>query len=143
MRHAHGFGQIKDYYNKYKEAADTDTKARWSNQLRWEVARHSIGEELVVYPMFEQYLGAKGKALADEDRAEHLGVKKLLYNLESLSVGTSEHDSTLKQIMDHLLPHMEHEEAQDLVQLEAVLPEGASASTATKFQRTKKFVPTQ
>ena len=50
---------------------DLDQQERWANEFRWELARHSAGEELVVYPSFEKYLGAEGKRMADEDRAEH------------------------------------------------------------------------
>ncbi|KAF8155803.1 hypothetical protein B0H34DRAFT_659418, partial [Crassisporium funariophilum] len=48
---------------------NTDAQERWSCQLIWEVARHTIGEELVVYPLMEKHLGAEGKKLAVEDRA--------------------------------------------------------------------------
>lgn len=132
-----------DYYDKFKEAADADTKERWSNQLRWEVARHAVGEEIVVYPLMEQYLGAKGKELADEDRTQHQEVKELLYKLESLSAGTDEHNNTLQRVMAHLKPHNDSEENNDLPPLEAALPEGASADAAARFKRTKKFVPTR
>lgn len=64
--------QIEAYYNEYKKASgDIDAQTRWSNQLTWEIARHSIGEELVVYPLLEEALGDKGKQLADEDRSDH------------------------------------------------------------------------
>jgi len=43
----------------------------WANQFRWELARHSVGEELLLYPAFEKHLGAEGKKMADEDRADH------------------------------------------------------------------------
>ena len=61
-----------DYYDQYvKASGDADAQERWSNQFRWEVARHAVGEELVVYPLMEKHLGAKGKELADHDRADH------------------------------------------------------------------------
>ena len=132
-----------EYYDKYKEATDVDIKERWSNQLRWEVARHAVGEEIVVYPLMEQYLGQKGKDLADEARKQHVEVKELLYRLESLSAGTAEHSDTLRRVMEHLRPHNDSEEINDLPPLEAALPEGASEEAATKFKRTKKFVPTR
>ncbi|KZV59892.1 hypothetical protein PENSPDRAFT_594751 [Peniophora sp. CONT] len=135
--------EMYDYYDKFKEATDADTKERWSNQLRWEVARHAVGEEIVVYPLMEQYLGAKGKELADEDRTQHQEVKELLYKLESLSAGTDEHNNTLQRVMAHLKPHNDSEETNDLPPLEAALPEGASADAAARFKRTKKFVPTR
>lgn len=61
-----------DLYKKARDAGDTDKAERWSRQLIWEVARHAVGEEIVVYPLMEQHLGAEGKRLADEDRAQHM-----------------------------------------------------------------------
>lgn len=63
-----------EYHDKYKEAfsrGDAGACDRWANQLRWEVARHAVGEEIVVYPLMEKHLGQKGKELADHDRHEH------------------------------------------------------------------------
>lgn len=63
--------EIKEYAENIRKATDDDTRARWQNQFTWELARHSIGEELVVYPAFAKHLGPKGKEMADKDRAEH------------------------------------------------------------------------
>jgi hypothetical protein len=63
-----------EYYTAYKKAytaGDHDTAAKFSHQLRWEIARHAVGEELVVYPLMEEKMGDKGKKLADHDREEH------------------------------------------------------------------------
>jgi len=60
------------YYDEYvKSTGDTDAQDRWARQLIWEVARHAVGEELVIYPLMERHLGAQGQRLADEDRADH------------------------------------------------------------------------
>jgi hypothetical protein len=60
------------YYDQYvKSTGDADAQDRWARQLIWEVARHAIGEELVIYPLMERHLGAQGQRLADEDRADH------------------------------------------------------------------------
>jgi hemerythrin superfamily protein len=66
--------ELKDYYNEVVNSTDHDHQQRFGNQFVWELARHSISEELVVYPAMEKYMGAKGKQLADEDRQEHHGV---------------------------------------------------------------------
>lgn len=62
--------ELEDAYNQILSAATADDKRRWQNQFTWELARHSIGEELLIYPAFERNL-ADGKQLADKDRAEH------------------------------------------------------------------------
>lgn len=58
-------------YNEYKRAPDHNMKTRWAHQLTWAVARHSVSEEIVVYPLFEKRLGDQGKKMADTDRKEH------------------------------------------------------------------------
>jgi len=68
--------ELHDYYSKIMSSNDEDTMTRYQNLFTWELARHSIGEELVVYPAFEKFLGQKGKEMADKDRQEHLEVKK-------------------------------------------------------------------
>ena len=58
-----------------------DEQQRWANEFRWELARHSVAEELIVYPAFEKYLGAEGQKLAHADRAEQQEVSPLLFSL--------------------------------------------------------------
>jgi len=61
-----------EYYTQYLNSkGDPDAQERWARQLTWEVARHAVGEEIVIYPLMEKHLGAEGKALADKDRADH------------------------------------------------------------------------
>ncbi|KAF9044216.1 hypothetical protein BJ165DRAFT_1347876 [Panaeolus papilionaceus] len=133
------------FYNEYtKNNGNPEMQSKWARQLIWEVARHAVGEELVVYPLMEKHLGAEGKRLADEDRAEHQQqVKEMLYNIESLNPGTQEYSSLLKSVMDHLRPHNDSEEQKDLPLLEKAIGVEASADAAASFKRTKKFVPTR
>ncbi len=63
--------EIEKYYNNILAATDNDDKTRWQNQFVWELARHSIGEELVVYPAMEKSMGDKGTEMAEKDRQEH------------------------------------------------------------------------
>jgi hypothetical protein len=67
----HDHKELKENYENIKFATDDDTKTRWRNQFTWELARHSIGEELVVYPAFEKYIKPGGHEMAEKDRQEH------------------------------------------------------------------------
>ncbi|KAJ2933031.1 hypothetical protein H1R20_g4060, partial [Candolleomyces eurysporus] len=136
--------EILAFYTEYKAAAgNLDQQERWANQLTWEIARHSIGEELVVYPLLEKALGDKGHALAEHDREDHQLVKDGLKKMEGLKVGSVEFDSTLKTIMDNLEEHIQTEEEQDFPQLETAIGLEKSVETAKSFERTKMFVPTR
>lgn len=64
--------ELETYYNEViQNPGRHDHQQRFGNQFTWELARHSIGEELIVYPAFEKYLGVEGKQMAEEDRREH------------------------------------------------------------------------
>lgn len=67
--------ELREYADNIRNARDQNTKAEWQNQLTWELARHAIAEELVVYPALKKYLGVEGKQRADEDRAAHQSVR--------------------------------------------------------------------
>jgi hemerythrin superfamily protein len=68
----HDHRELEQYYNEViNNPSNHDHQQRFGNQFTWELARHSIGEELVVYPAMEKYLGDKGKQMAEEDRKEH------------------------------------------------------------------------
>jgi len=133
------------YYTMFEKALkdnDPDAVGRWGNQLRWEVARHAAGEEIVVYPLMEKYMGAEGLRLANEDREQHLQVKKLLQDAENYDAGSLELTNIMKEVIEHLKPHNESEENNDLPALELAIGEAHSREAAQSFSRTKKFVPT-
>lgn len=63
--------ELEEYYNEVVNSTDHDHQQRYGNQFTWELARHSVGEELVLYPAYEKYLGDKGREWAEHDRQEH------------------------------------------------------------------------
>ncbi|KAF5382333.1 hypothetical protein D9757_008460 [Collybiopsis confluens] len=136
--------EMYEYYQNYQKAAgDADAQARWARQLTWEIARHAVGEEIVVYPLMEKHMGEEGLELADQDRADHQTVKEQLYKLDSLTAGTDEYDTLIKQVMAHLRTHNDSEEIKDLPQLEPKLGAEGSQQAAASFKTTKKFAPTR
>jgi hemerythrin superfamily protein len=66
--------QLHDYYNRVVNSKDPDEQERYGNAFIWELARHSIAEEIVVYPAFERDIQNGGQSIADKDRAQHQDV---------------------------------------------------------------------
>ncbi|KAF7942631.1 uncharacterized protein EAE97_006085 [Botrytis byssoidea] len=135
--------EIRQYADEIRQATDDDTRARWQNQFTWELARHSIGEELVVYPAFAKHLGVQGQKMADEDRAEHQTVKEALYKLQKLKPSDEDLIPTLDALMKNLNEHIKGEESNDLPALESALDNNESQAIAKSFGRTKAFVPSR
>ena len=67
--------EIESHYDKLLKSPDMDEQTRFQNLFTWELARHSIGEELIVYPAFEKHLSG-GADMANKDRQEHFEVYK-------------------------------------------------------------------
>jgi len=137
--------ELKRYYDEVVHSRDLDHQQKFGNQFVWELARHSIGEELIVYPAMEKYMGARGKSLADEDRQEHHEVKEHLKVFQNLSSSDPEFVPKIKVIWDLLEKHIDEEENRDLPALEESLKPYAreSDSLASQFEKTKHFVPTR
>ncbi|KAF9350997.1 hypothetical protein BGX26_010884 [Mortierella sp. AD094] len=138
----HDHRELEDAYNKILSSTSEDDKTRWQNQFTWELARHSVGEELVVYPAMEKHL-KNGTQMADKDRRDHAAVKEKLYKFQSLKSTDHDFEPTLKDLWRDLALHIKDEEEQDLVALENAMQESESQDLCHSFQRTKKFAPTR
>ncbi|KAL3474262.1 hemerythrin HHE cation binding domain-containing protein [Aspergillus californicus] len=134
--------EIEDYYNKLLNSTTDNEKIQWQNQFTWELARHSIGEELVVYPQFENNL-PDGRDMADKDRKQHQSVKEQLKQFQNMKPSHPEFESTIKALMQDLSEHIKEEESHDLPKLEDALTAERSEELATSFGRTKMFVPSR
>ncbi|KAL1953563.1 hypothetical protein VTO42DRAFT_2590 [Malbranchea cinnamomea] len=134
--------EIEGWYDKIINPTNEDEQVRAQNQFVWELARHSIGEELVVYPALEKHVEG-GKQLAERDRQEHQVVKEMLKKFQDMKPSEPNYISTIKNLMDNLSQHIKEEESEDLVKLEQALDQADSESLANSFHRTKAFVPTR
>jgi len=135
--------EIFAWYDAYQATrADPKEAEKWKNQFVYEVARHSVSEEIVMYPALEKY-ALNGKALADEARKEHDQVKADLYLVDLHKVKDCEdYDKVIAKVAEELRVHIEKEEREDLPALMNSLPAGEAERMASSFERTKYLVPT-
>lgn len=153
--------ELRGWYDKIVNPANEDEQVRAQNQFAWELARHSVGEELVVYPAMEQHVSG-GKELADRDRQEHQvvcltpgnrkgqtynadgkQVKEVLKQFQNMSPSDANYMPTIKNLMENLSKHMKEEEIEDLVKLDKALSQDQKESLGKSFDRTKAFVPSR
>ncbi|KAI1104557.1 hypothetical protein F4804DRAFT_306891 [Jackrogersella minutella] len=134
--------QIESYYDKIVNSKDHDVQLRYQNAFVWELARHGVAEELVVYPSIETGLN-DGQNMADKDRAEHQVTKEQLYKFQNLTPGDRDFIPTLESLMKDLRIHIKEEEEHDLVKLEEALLPTRSRNLAEQFEMTKSFIPTR
>jgi hypothetical protein len=146
---------LEEYYQEYLKAkGNTDEQQKIANQFIWEVetppqkvlncqlARHHVGEELVVYPVMQKVL-TDGNDLVSKDRNAHHDVAELLYRLQEKSTSDPDFPKTFDEVMGVLRPHLRDEEETDIPELEAKLSREESARLAKQFTKTKKLAPTR
>lgn len=134
--------QIEKYYNKIVSSKDHDVQRRYQNAFVWELARHAIAEELVVYPSLETGVN-DGKVMADKDRAEHQVTKEQLYKFQNMTPEDRDFIPTLESLMQDLRMHIKEEEEHDLPKLEEALVPSRSRRLAEQFETMKSFTPTR
>ncbi|KAJ5499379.1 hypothetical protein N7453_008430 [Penicillium expansum] len=119
--------RLESYYNIIMNSEDEDEQTRFQNQFTWELARHAVAEELVVFPALEK-ARSDGKEKIDDDRREHSALKEMLYVFQDLNC---------------LAKHMRDEESNDLVILEETLTSDESEKLGQSLSRTKMFLPSR
>ncbi|KAG0158822.1 hypothetical protein PDIDSM_6342 [Penicillium digitatum] len=134
--------EIESYYGKLITSQNEDEQTRFQNLFTWELARHSIGEELIVYPLFEKLL-SEGVAMANKDRDQNLKVKKQLKAFQKMTPSDAQFVPTVRELMENLTEHIKEEENDDLPKLEQALTQEDSEEYSKSFGRTKMFVPSR
>lgn len=140
----HDHRELEEFYTSYKKARqnrDEEEAEKWFNQFVWELCRHSVGEELVVYPLMDT-LGPKGKELADKDRADHQKVKNELEEILRLN-DPDRSETLLDRLMEDLRQHIKDEETDDLEFLKQNADPKTLETAAQAFMYGKKIAPTR
>ncbi|CAI7567356.1 unnamed protein product [Penicillium palitans] len=134
--------RLESYYNIIVNSEDEDEQTRFQNQFTWELARHAVAEELVVFPALEK-VRSDGKEKIDDDRREHSALKEMIYVFQDLNSSDPRFFPTITMLMEGLARHMRDEEANDLVILEETLTSDESEELGETLGRTKMFLPSR
>ena len=135
--------EMKEYFRELEAATDAGTRRDVADKLTAEVARHSVAEEMYVYPAARRVL-PDGDALVDEELQEHAEAEELLKRWEGMSGDDPEFMSVYTQIRDGLLHHIDEEEEPKLfVQMQQALSHDELEELGAKITRAKKLAPTR
>ncbi|KAK8852032.1 HHE domain-containing protein [Apiospora arundinis] len=134
--------KIEAYYDRMTKLDDPVYQEEYQNAFVWKLSRHSIAEEIVLYPNLERCV-EKGNYIASQDRHEHYKLKRELKRFQKLRPSSPEFMPTLDRLWKELKTHMQEEEAHDLVKLEEAISESKSRAIADSFEYWKGASPTR
>lgn len=88
-----------------------------ADHLTSELVRHSVAEEMYVYPAARKAL-ADGNDVADQEIAEHAEVERLLKDLEGLDATDPRFEDLIGRVITEVRHHMREEERRLLPRLQ-------------------------
>ncbi len=104
-------------------ASSDDARSRrkeLAEQVTIELVRHSVAEEVLVYPQAERKLSEDE---VEHAREEHAEAERTLQRLEKLDADDPNFDDELSQLMREIRHHIEDEEGQMFAHMREVIDE--------------------
>jgi hemerythrin superfamily protein len=135
--------QMFDELESLRGAASEEAKARrkeLADQVTIELVRHSVAEEVLVYPKVEQEISAEE---AQHARKEHAQAEETLARLEKLDADNPAFDDELATLMREIRHHIEEEEDQTFAHMRQAMEPGELRSLGGRVQAFKKVAPTR
>lgn len=113
-----------------------------ADQVITALVKHSIAEEMYLYPTVRQHV-TEGGALADKELQDHIRAERTMKDLESRKPDDPEFDRLLTTLMREIRTHIEDEEQNLFPKLRAACTQQKLAELGEKVRRAKKTAPTR
>jgi hemerythrin-like domain-containing protein len=124
-------------------AATDEQQARrkdLADQVTIELVRHSVAEEVLVYPEVEDKVSAEE---AEHAREEHAEAEETLKRLERLDADDPAFDDELATLMAEIRHHIEDEEGEMFAHMRQVIDAEELRKLGDRVEAFKKVAPTR
>jgi hemerythrin superfamily protein len=111
-----------------------------TDQVTIELVRHSVAEEVLVYPEVDAKIS---KDEAEHAREEHAEAEETLHRLEKLDADDPAFDDELATLMQEIRHHIEDEEGQMFAHMRQVIDEDELRKLGGAVEAFKKVAPTR
>jgi hemerythrin superfamily protein len=133
------FGELETLKGASTDEAQQRRK-ELTEQVTIELVRHSVAEEVLVYPRVEGEVSAEE---AEHAREEHAEAEETLQRLEKLDADSAAFDDELATLMKEIRHHIEDEEGQMFAHMRQVLDPDELRKLGTAVEAFKKVAPTR
>jgi hemerythrin-like domain-containing protein len=134
--------EVIDLLQQIKISTDAEERRDLADTVISELVRHSVAEEMYVYPAMKKYL-PDGDQAVDHDVEEHKELEKTMKKLESVDAQSSDFTQLLADLENILRDHVRDEENEQFPQLRAQVPGEELIEIGEKVENAKKLAPTR
>ncbi|QCU79164.1 hemerythrin domain-containing protein [Citricoccus sp. SGAir0253] len=107
-----------------------------------EVVRHSVAEEMYVYPAMEKHL-PNGPEEVEHDKKEHDEIVQVMKALEDVDAATPRFMELVRDLEGQLRHHVDDEESDQFPRLRAGIPADELVELGRKVEKAKTAAPTR
>ena len=107
-----------------------------------ELVRHSVAEEMYLYPAVRQHLPG-GDQIADKELEDHSGVERILKDLEQMQPQDGDFDRLVTTLQSEVTEHVCDEEQRLFAMMREHCPQSSLDELGDKVRQAKKTAPTR
>src|ERR687894_2727383 len=119
---------------------DRERRKELTDQVTIELVRHSVAEEVIVYPKVEDKVSAEE---VEHAREEHAEAEETMQRLEKLDADDPAFDDELATLMSEIRHHIEDEEGQMFAHMREVIDQEELETLGARVEAFKKVAPTR
>ena len=134
--------EVSELFDQIEATTDPVARRDLADTLISELVRHSVAEEMYVYPAIRDHF-PDGDAVVDGDTREHKELEALMKQLEGADATEPEFMTTLAQTRRVFEKHITDEESAQFPELRQHVPQDSLVELMGKVQTAKKIAPTR
>ena len=134
--------EVLDLLEQAKASDDAGERRELADVAISELVRHSVAEEMFVYPVMREQLPDGDEAVAS-DVSEHKELETIMKKLEGADPQHAEFDDLLLQLEAALRGHVRDEEGLQFPYLRAQIAHSELVELAEKVELAKRVAPTR
>jgi hemerythrin superfamily protein len=131
-----------DLLGQIVSSTDPGERRELADTVISEVVRHSVAEEMYVYPAMRQYL-PDGQQAVKHDTEEHQQLEEVMKQLEAVGASDPRFDALVQEMTDKLRHHAHDEETEQFPRLRELAPREELVKLRDKVDSAKKLAPTR
>lgn len=134
--------EVEELITQIISSTDATQRRESADQMVAELVRHSVAEEMFVYPAMRDHL-ADGEKAVEHDVEEHKQLETLMKQLEDVDAGDAHFLELIGELQKVLADHVQDEENDQFPKLRTHLSRHELVGLAEKVTAVKKLAPTR
>ncbi|WP_111412299.1 hemerythrin domain-containing protein [Billgrantia lactosivorans] len=134
--------EMEGLLDQIQQSPDGEQRRELTDMLIAEVMRHSVAEEMYVYPTMEKRI-PDGEQEAEHDKEEHDEIVQVMKQLEDADAAEPAFMDRVHKLDELLRHHAKDEEADQFPKLRARLSGEELVELGSKVEKAKQLAPTR